>query len=139
MKAYLGIKYHADNRNREVIEEISEVLARCGIVTSCVTRDLEHWGAVRLEAPNLMQKTFEMIDSCDIVLIELSEKGVGLGIEAGYAYAKGIPVVTVAKRGSDISETLRGILEEVIFYDDVRDLEPFFTNLLQTLISRVGA
>lgn len=130
VRVYLGIKYHADNRNRELIGEISEMLTRCGFMTSCVVRDLEQWGAVRLEARALMQKTFEMIDSCDIVLIELSEKGVGLGIEAGYAYAKGIPVVTVAKRGSDVSETLRGISEEVAFYDDVRDLEPFFSAFL---------
>ncbi len=86
-----------------------------------------------------MKKTFDLIGECDLVIIELSEKGVGLGIETGYACAKGIPVVTVAKRGSDISETLRGISEEIIFYDDVRDLEPFFTNLLRILTSRVGA
>ena len=136
----MGIKYHADNRNREVIEEISEVLARCGVTTSCVARDLEQWGAVRLKARDLMQKTFEMIDSCDLVVTELSQKGVGLGIEAGYAYAKGIPVVTIAKQGRDISETLGGISEEVVFYDDVEGLEPFFADLLQILTSRpVGA
>ncbi len=87
-----------------------------------------------------MQKTFEMIDSCDLVVTELSQKGVGLGIEAGYAYAKGIPVVTIAKQGRDISETLGGISEEVVFYDDVEGLEPFFADLLQILTSRpVGA
>ena len=39
-----------------------------------------------------------MIDFCNILVIELSEKGVGPRIQAGYAYAEGIPVVTVAKR-----------------------------------------
>lgn len=133
MKAYLGIKYHADKRNRALIEEISEMLARCGITTSCVARDLEEWGAVRFEARDLMQQTFAMIDDCDLVIIELSEKGVGLGIEAGYAYAKGIPVVTIAKRGSDISETLRGVSSHVFLYGEVSDLEPYFTNFFQSV------
>ena len=131
----MGIKYYADNRNREVIEGISAVLAQCGAVTSCVARDLERWGEVKLEARDLMQHTFAMIDDCDVVIIELSEKGVGLGIEAGYAYAKDIPVVTIAKRGSDISETLRGISSRVAFYESFSDLSSFFINL-QVTISR---
>ena len=129
VKAYLGIKYHADHRNRAVIEGLSEVLAGCGMTTSCAVRDLERWGEVELEPRDLMQRTFDLIDGCDLVIIELSEKGVGLGIEAGYAYAKGIPVVTIAKRGSDISETLRGISEEVAFYNVFEGLEPHFVDL----------
>ena len=139
MNVYLGVKYHADNRNREVIEEISEVLARCGIATSCVARDLEKWGKVRFEARDLMRRTFDLIDECDFVVIELSEKGVGLGIEAGYAYAKGIPVMTAAKEGSDISETLRGVSSHIFFYEEVSDLLPIFTDLFQPSNQSLGA
>ena len=139
MKAYLGIKYHADNRNRAVVEEISEVLARCGFTTSCVVRDVEQWGKVGFEARDLMQRTFAMIDGCDFFVIELSEKGVGLGIEAGYAYACKIPVVTIARQGSDISETLKGVSSRVILYEKVSDLSPLFTDLFRTLHQNVGA
>ena len=129
MRAYLGIKYHPDNRNRAVIEGISEVLAGCGITTSCVVRDLERWGQVELEPRDLMKQTFKLIDSCDLIVIELSEKGVGLGVEAGYAYACKIPVVTIAKQGSDISETLRGISSHIAHYDEANDLSPLFADL----------
>jgi len=57
-----------------------------------------------------------------VVLVDLTEKGVGLGIEAGYAYANGIPIVTIAQTGADISETLRGIASTVFFYTDYTDL-----------------
>ena len=137
MKASLGIKYYSDHRNREVIEEISEVLTRCGVTSFCVARDLEKWGAVKLEARDLMRRTFDLIDGCDFAIIELSEKGVGLGIEAGYAYAIGIPVVTVAKRGSDVSETLRGVSNHVFFYDEVSDLEPLFADLSRAVGAQV--
>ena len=129
MRAYLGIKYYSDNRNQAVIEAISDVLAGCGMTTYCVARDLEKWGEVQLEVGELMHRTFAVVERCDLVVIELSEKGVGLGIEAGYAYAKGIPVMTVARRGSDVSETLRGVSSDVIFYDNPSDLTPFFAGL----------
>ena len=50
------------------------------------------------------------------------EKGVGLGIEIGYAYAKGIPIIVIAKRGSEISSTLQGIARETFFYDRPEEL-----------------
>jgi len=30
------------------------------------------------------------------MVVDLTEKGVGVGIEAGYARARGIPIVTIA-------------------------------------------
>ena len=63
MKAYLAIKYHADNANRARIEAISEALAAAGIASVCVARDLEQWGAVRFDAHTLMTRAFEAIDA----------------------------------------------------------------------------
>jgi nucleoside 2-deoxyribosyltransferase len=59
----------------------------------------------------------------------LTEKGVGLGIEAGYAYAKGIPIITIVKSGSDISETLVGISKKIFLYNNIEDLAIFYKNL----------
>ena len=73
-----------------------------------------------------MTKAFEAIRSCQLVVIELTEKGVGLGIEAGYAYAQGIPIITIAQKGCDISTTLAGISESVYRYSDFADLNRFF-------------
>ncbi len=129
MRAYFGIKFHPDNRNRQVIEAISQTLASCDIETRCVRRDIERWGELSFSPQSLMAQTFDMIRSCDIALIELSEKGVGLGIEAGFAYAQGIPVVTIAREGSDISTTLAGISRHIALYRDPKDLEALFSGL----------
>ena len=126
MQAYLAIKYHADNANRDRIEGISAVLAACGIRTICIARDVEQWGTVHFDAHTLMQKSFDAINTCDLVVVELTEKGVGIGIEAGYAHARHIPIVTIAQAGSDISETLRGISDGVWLYETYSDLEPHF-------------
>ncbi|MEM7347634.1 MAG: nucleoside 2-deoxyribosyltransferase, partial [Chloroflexota bacterium] len=125
MKAYLAIKYHPDHQNRSLIEGISHALAKSGIETVCVTRDIEQWGVYHFSPEELMQRSFAEIDASDLVLIELSEKGVGLGIEAGYAYAKRIPIITIAQQGADISTTLQGISQKVYFYDTTKQLADF--------------
>jgi len=88
----------------------------------CVFRDLEKWGELSFRPDDLMTRTFEIVDRSGLVLIELSEKGVGLGIEAGYAHAKGKPILTIASTGSDISTTLSGISSDVILYDSYSQL-----------------
>jgi 2'-deoxynucleoside 5'-phosphate N-hydrolase len=82
-------------------------------------RDIEGWGERPLPADELMTQTFAAIEACDLMLVELSEKGVGIGIEASYAHARGIPIVVVAPTGGDISTTLQGVARRFGWYDDV--------------------
>lgn len=57
------------------------------MTTRCVARDFEEWGQVSLEAHDLMERALGAIRQSTAVVVEFSEKGVGLGIEAGYALA----------------------------------------------------
>jgi nucleoside 2-deoxyribosyltransferase len=132
MKAYLAIKYHKDFKNKEMIDRISSILELNGYSVACIVKD-EIEGRLICNSPQeLMQLTFEMIKSSNLVVIELTEKGVGLGIEAGYAFAQGIPIVTVAKIGSDISETLEGISIDIIQYEGYEELETLLKDIAKT-------
>jgi len=124
MKAVLAIKFKEDYSDKEKIKSISNVLSSVGIETAVMVRDYEKWGEVLFTPQELMNKTFEVIDSAEILITEFSEKGVGLGIEAGYAFAKGKPIIVIAKEGSDISSTLRGISRTVIFYNSIEEIGP---------------
>ncbi len=121
-KAYLAIKFHEDSKNRKLIEEIASSLSDVGFETIIMARDYEKWGKVRFSPEELMKLTFELIDKSDVLIIEFSEKGVGLGIEAGYAYARKKPIIVIAKEGSDVSTTLRGVSKKVIFYNNPKEL-----------------
>jgi hypothetical protein len=55
---------------------------------------LKRGGQVSFTPKELMEITFQIIDESDLVIIDLSEKGVGLGIEADYAYSRSVPVIT---------------------------------------------
>lgn len=126
MRAYLAIKYHRDNQNRPVIEQLSEALAQSGFECMCVTRDVENWGQVHFAPEALMQRSFAEIDASDVVVIDLTEKGVGLGIEVGYAWARDKPIITVARKGAPISTTLQGISRRVFCYESFAELAEFF-------------
>ncbi len=137
MKAYLAIKYHADNANRPRIEGISAALEACGFETVCIARDVERWGQVELGPADLMTRSFAELDTCDVVVVDVSEKGVGVGIEAGYAYARRIPIFTIAAHrseslweGADVPTTLRGISREVFEYRQLGELVEFFKQVM---------
>jgi nucleoside 2-deoxyribosyltransferase len=120
------MKHFEDNRNRQLIEDITSLLSGKGFETINIIRYFEKWGEVNLSAQELMQKTFEIIDNCNIVLIDLTEKGVGLGIEAGYAFAKHKIIITIAETGANISKTLEGISTEIFAYDSLEELSILF-------------
>lgn len=129
MKVFLSIKYHADGGNRSRIESILSALEQNGFIATCAVRDIESWGQCQFNANKLMARTCALIDASDLVVVDLTEKGVGVGVEAGYAYGKRIPLFAIAQRGSDISTTLQGISRSVIFYDQPRDLVRMFAKM----------
>jgi nucleoside 2-deoxyribosyltransferase len=75
-----------------------------------------------------MKISFDEIDICDLIIVELSEKGVGVGIEAGYAYARQIPIITLARQGSDISATLHGISSTIYAYPSYDALDRWLSD-----------
>lgn len=131
MRAYLAIKFHEDMSNRQLIEQLALHLSLQGIETSIMVRDHERWGEKQFPPGELMKITFEEINICDLLIVETTEKGVGLGIEAGYAYAKGIPIIVIAKEGADISQTLRGVAHKVISYKDPEEVVINLSDLAQ--------
>jgi 2'-deoxynucleoside 5'-phosphate N-hydrolase len=129
MKFFLSIKFHSDASNEELIKKIIEKTKDASHEMVSVFTDYEDNGKIKFSPKELMQITFEAINSCDALLVEFSEKGVGLGIEAGYAFSRNKPVYVIAKKGSEISETLRGIAKEIFFYNSINDLELFFNKI----------
>lgn len=127
--AYLAIKYHPNNQNRQLIEELAVVLDQAGWLSQVVVRDLEEWGKISFTPRELMERGLSLLTGCEICVAECTEKAVGVGLEAGYAHAKGIPVILLARRGTKLSTTLLGIARQVIFYDSVEELPDKLKNI----------
>jgi nucleoside 2-deoxyribosyltransferase len=132
MKVFLSIKFHEDSSNRALIEKIISAIEANGCEAVCVIRDIERWGEHKSSIQELMQQTFDLIGSCDVVVVDLSEKGVGIGIEAGYACAMGKPIWVIARSESELSETLLGIAKTVRTYEDAEELSRIFFDLIKS-------
>lgn len=131
LKAFMAIKFHEGEKTKKIIDDITNALAKVDIHTYLLVRDVEQYGKVEIDEANIMPTyAFPGIKSSDIMLIEFSEKGVGLGIGAGFAYANGVPIYIIAKTGSDISVTMNSLAEKVIFYDKPDELTDKFGQLI---------
>jgi len=122
MRIYIGIKFRGGTENKDFIERISALCGTVGVETVSMERDLEAWGSVSLSPHDLMAETFKQIDESDAILLELAEKGVGLGIEAGYAFAHAKPIYILVKSGTEVSKTMEGIATGIIFHDSFESL-----------------
>jgi nucleoside 2-deoxyribosyltransferase len=122
-QAYIGIKYYEDNRNQPEIGQLSRQLEQAGYTTVCIARDIEKWGDVHLTPQELMRRTFAVIDQSDLIVMEMSEKGVGLGIEAGYAYAQGKFLLIILQKERELSSTMAGIATKIIRYNTLEQLD----------------
>lgn len=130
-KAFMSLKFYDGDVTKRKIDEITEALRKAEIENFVMIRDVEKYGEVEIPSKDLMSKyAFPAMDACDMLIIEFSEKGVGLGIGAGYAFAKNIPIYVIAKTGSDISSTLKGIAQEIIFYNKPEELTQKFKKIV---------
>ena len=63
------------------------------------------------------------IDRCDMLIAMVNVKAIGVGVEAGYAKAKGMPVVFVRQKNAEHSTTVSGISDAQIIYGDIGELK----------------
>ena len=123
-KAFMSLKFHDGEEDKKKVEELTLALRNAGIENTVMVRDVEKYGkAVLPEGKKLMiDYAFPAMKNSDMIIIEFSEKGVGLGIGAGYCYANNIPIYVIAKTGSDISLTMANLAKKVFFYDSYEDI-----------------
>jgi nucleoside 2-deoxyribosyltransferase len=74
------------------------------------------------------------IRRCDIFIAETSKKGIGIGVEAGYAKAKGKPVIYIRQKDAEHSTTVGGISDFQIFYVDTIDLRIQLAKIINSII-----
>lgn len=106
-----------ESRERAHAELLITRLEGLGYRVFCPARDVEQWGDVGYSPVDMMRQTFAEVDSAAAVLVDL---GHGYGtVTAGYAAAKGIPVVVAAPEGQRIPRPLRGVADLEIYYHSV--------------------
>lgn len=85
------------------------------------------------QAREMMAATLESIHQADVLIAEVSEKVIGVGIEIGYAAALGKPIIYLRKSDAPFSTTVGGLATIAIVYDNPQDLEDKLIDALHSL------
>lgn len=130
MQAYISIGYNNRKLSNEVIEVIVDVLMQSNI-NPFVFVDRYVFSAS--QERQMMGQAFADIDKSDLLIAEVSEKGIGIGVEVGYAIAKRKPVIYLRRATAEHSTTVSGASDFQIIYEDADDLNSQLMKALEVM------
>ena len=70
------------------------------------------------EEKEMMNIAFKEIDKSDFLIVELSKKAIGVGIEVGYSFAKRKPIIYIKRKNAKHSTTVDGCSDFIIEYEN---------------------
>ena len=133
MQAYISISFSKRKELEKEVQAIKNALQKC-VISGFVFVDEYQFSAK--QEKKMMQNAIEDIEKSAILIAETSEKGIGIGIEVGYAKAKNIPVIYMRNSKSEHSTTVSGIADFSIIYSDEKDLEEKLEEILKNNFSK---
>lgn len=129
--AYISVSFgrrkFIDREIRTVIETLN-----CFNIRSFVFVDKYNFAPH--EEKQMMQQAMRDIEQCDLLLAETSDKAIGIGVEVGYAKAKGKPVLYLRHQNAVHSTTVSGISDLNILYLDCDDLKQQLAGVLPQIL-----
>ncbi|MDP2586115.1 MAG: hypothetical protein Q8P29_04520 [Candidatus Levybacteria bacterium] len=127
-KTFISYSFADRNQYKSFDRQLREFLeSNFSMKTHSLVFDLKE----KVNNKTLMELAFKKINECDLILIELSHKSIGVGIEAGYAKAKGKRIIYMHKIGTELSTTADGICDSRIEYKNISDLLTKLKKILQ--------
>ncbi len=127
-KAYLAISYSNRHLFEKEIESLQNLFKENN-VELLVFVDKYNFRAD--QEKEMMKTAFDEIGKSDFLIAELTTKSIGVGIEIGYAFAKGKPIFYIRKENSEYSTTTSGCSSHIIEYKNEFDLKESMGKLLK--------
>ncbi len=121
MKLFITASFK-NGLNKEEVECLCGLAKQAGFEDFCFIRDVENYQKVFYNPQELMERAREEIKKSDALLIDLTDKPTGRAIEAGIAFALDKKIVVIAKKGTQIKDTSKGIANLLIEYETVEDI-----------------
>lgn len=131
MKAYVAISFSKRKNFDSLINTIKKTLSENKINTFVF---VDHYSFNLNEEKLMMQTAMNEIKSSQILIAETSHKGIGIGIEVGFAKALQIPIIYIRNNKAEHSTTVSGISDYQIIYINEKDLE----NKLQLILKQIN-
>ena len=131
-KAYFAISYSNRKQFDKEIDSLQNLFNKNNIELLIF---VDKYDFNANQEKEMMKVAFEQIDSSDFLIAELTTKSIGVGIEIGYAFAKGKPIIYLRKKDSEYSTTASGCSISVIDYENELDLCDIMEKLIRTKIN----
>ncbi len=132
MRAYIAVSFSKRNELANEINSIKKVLQDNQIDYVVF---IEKYLFTPDKENEMMKTALEEIDKCSILIAETTDKGIGIGIEAGYAKAKDKPVIYMRKNKAEHATTLSGLSDFKVIYNDTDDLEMQLAGIMKNYIN----
>lgn len=120
-----------DDECRQITQLLAESIARAGYEPFIAYQEIQRLGNPSPRA--FMPFVRQAMRSCQLAIILYDPALRGGLIEAGLAYAKGIPIWVAHTPGEQVSSSLLGCAERVLIYRHPADLQEQITQALQSL------
>lgn len=129
-KAYFSVGYRSRQLLETEINVIRELLGKHQIQLFVF---VDNYRFSPQEEQQMMQQAFRDIADADLLIAEVSEKAMGVGIEIGYAAALQKPVICLRHAGAEHSTTASGSATHSLVYANAGEitaiLEPVLTGI----------
>ena len=84
------------------------------------------------EASDASKNTREFYKNLDLVIAEVSYPATGLGIELGWAYDDGTPIVVLHRSDAKVSHSLYAVTQEFYEYHDCNEIPVIIKDIINT-------
>ena len=130
-KAYLSISFQKRKALQNEVVAIQQALSVFNIDLFVF---IDQYLFTKDQEKQMMQQAFADINSSDLLIAEVSEKAIGVGIEIGYAAAAQKPVIYLRNTQAEHSTTAAGAANRVIIYENPEDLRKQLLAVLPEII-----
>jgi nucleoside 2-deoxyribosyltransferase len=120
MTAYISVSFSNRRSVDKALFAIVETLNDLGIGSLIF---VDNYKFNQTQERQMMQQALTDIDKCDLIIAETSSKAIGIGVEVGYAKAKGKTIIYVRQKDTEHSTTISGTSDFQIAYNDTSDLK----------------
>jgi nucleoside 2-deoxyribosyltransferase len=131
MTAYISISYNKRQLLDSALTAIVDTLKAFEIHSFVFTDKYKFDSG---QERQMMLQAMEDIDNSDFLIVETSDKAIGIGVEAGYAKAKNKPVIYVRRANAEHSTTVSGISDYQLIYENERDLKTQLAVIIEAML-----
>jgi len=132
MTAYISVSYSKRKSIDKELKAIADVLIDFNVMPFIF---VDNYKFAATDEKAMMQQAMTDIDKCDLLIAETSDKGIGIGIEVGYAKAKGKPVIYIRHKDAKHSTTVSGISDFQIVYGDTDQLRKQLSEVVSKVVT----